>query len=276
MPLAKSDFTLPELLAHVRPVQQLLGVKFQNEKFLLQALTHRSFLNETRVSGLEHNERLEFLGDAVIEYAITKQLYRRFSGIPEGQLTNFRALLVNAKVLASFAERLKLAPYLIASRGEAVGWQCPNGAKVLRFIMANVFEALVGAIHEDRGFGIAELFVSDIISPQLAEIAQKGITLDSRSALQDVAQARLSITPHYRVVSETGPDHDRWFVIECLLGEQVAGRGEGSSKDEAKTAAATDGLKKIFDLKVEDLRVQIATTPRADEANHKLRVREKK
>lgn len=224
--------------ADIRALQQQLNVTFHNLDLLKQALVHRSYLNENPGFPLDHNERLEFLGDAVIELVVTEYLYQRYPN-PEGELTNWRAALVNAKMLAHTAGRLNLEPYLYLSRGEAADAQ----GKARQYILANAFEAVVGAIYLDGGYPAAKEFLLACLLPELPRILAEQLYHDPKSRFQEAAQERLGITPTYQVITERGPDHAKQFTVGLYLGEELVAQGEGSSKREAQELAAAAGLK---------------------------------
>lgn len=216
-----------------------LGVEFQNLDLLQQALTHRSYLNEHRDYKLDHNERLEFLGDAVLELVVTKHLYNNYPD-PEGDLTNWRAALVNGEMLAKVSKKIGVEEFLLMSKGES-----KDTGKARTYLLANAFESITGAIYLDqgeRGFDEAEKFIMKNIISELPEILEKKLYMDPKSRFQEVAQEKEGITPSYRVLGETGPDHDKKFVIGVFLGEDVIAKGEGFSKQEAQRNAAEKGL----------------------------------
>jgi len=214
-------------------LEKKLGLKFKNKNLLKQAFTHRSFLNENPDFKLEHNERLEFLGDAVMELIVTEHLYKEYPKKPEGELTNWRAALVNAKMLTSVAEELGFNDFLLLSRGEA-----KEGGKARAYILANTFEAFLGALYLDSGFKACDDFIKKYLLVNLAEIIQNGFYKDAKSKFQEEAQEKVSITPNYKVLKESGPDHNKLFVVGVYLGEELIAEGQGSSKQEAEEAAA--------------------------------------
>lgn len=215
-----------------------IGVTFAKKELLAQAFTHRSFLNENRGLGRGHNERLEFLGDAVLELAVTEHLYAAYPDRDEGDLTSYRAALVNTMVLAEAARALGFNDLLLLSRGEA---RDQGRARVS--ILADSFEAVIGAIYIDQGYEAAKGFINRTLVPKLPEIVQEGLWIDAKSRLQEKAQDVSGITPVYRVVSEEGPDHDKRFVIAAMLAAEEVGRGSGKSKQDAEQEAARAGLK---------------------------------
>lgn len=219
-------------------LEKKIKVHFKNRDLLKQALVHRSYLNENPDFELDHNERLEFLGDAVLELVVTQNLYNNYPN-PEGELTNWRASLVNAKMLASLAKELDYDDYLYLSRGESKD----KSGKARDYILANAFEAVIGAVYLDQGYDGAAEFINRIVLPRLPEILEKKLYLDPKSSFQEAAQERMAITPRYEVISETGPDHNKNFVIGVYLGDELVAQGEGTSKQEAQEMAAREGLK---------------------------------
>ncbi len=219
-------------------LEKRIKVTFKNKNLLHQALVHRSYLNENPSFHLGHNERLEFLGDAVLELVVTDYLYHTFPEATEGAMTNWRASLVNSKILAIIATSLDFDPWLYLSRGEAK----EQGSKARNYILTNAMEAVIGAIYLDRGYKIAEKFIQRVVLPHLPEILEKGLDVDPKSRFQELAQEKLKITPRYEVMKEVGPDHAKWFTIGVYLGAQLVTQGEGSSKQEAQLDAAKKGL----------------------------------
>ncbi|MBU2159082.1 ribonuclease III [Patescibacteria group bacterium] len=217
----------------------LLGVRFNNLDLLVEALTHRSYLNEHRTGG-NHNERLEFLGDAVLELAVTHFLYTRFPHKPEGELTAFRAALVNTYSLAEEAERLGVNDMLLLSKGER-----KDTGRARQIILANAFEAILGAIYLDQGYEAAEAFIAKNLNPKIEVVIAKRTWQDAKSHFQEVAQEKKGITPTYKTLAEEGPDHDKRFTIGVFLGDKEIARGEGPSKQEAEQVAAQGALDKI-------------------------------
>lgn len=215
-----------------------LGLTFKNLDLLVEALTHRSYLNEHKAAG-SHNERLEFLGDAVLELATTHFLFTKFPHKPEGDLTAYRAALVNTVSLAESAKVLGLNDMLQLSKGEA-----KDVGRARDIILANAFEAVLGAVYLDQGYEAAEAFVARTLYPKIdAIIASRGYQ-DAKSRFQEASQEKRSITPSYRTIMEEGPDHDRVFTVGAFLGEEEVARGSGKSKQEAEQAAAQAALDK--------------------------------
>ena len=218
-------------------LEKILGVTFTNQDLLKQALVHRSYLNENPSFHLPHNERLEFLGDAVLELAVTEYLYNHYPN-PEGELTNWRASLVNAKILSEISKDLGFEEYLFLSRGEAKD----AGSKARQIILANAFEAIVGAIYLDQGMPAATQFIKKEVLSKLSHIIEYGLYVDAKSRFQELVQEKFAVTPNYRVLSETGPDHSKNFKVGAYIGEKFMAEGAGTSKQEAQMAAATNAL----------------------------------
>lgn len=214
-----------------------LGIEFTQLDLLITALTHRSYLNEHRSTVKEHNERLEFLGDAVLELVVTEFLYGNYSE-PEGILTNWRSSLVRTESIGAAAQRLGFEPLLRLSRGEKRGTERARAQ-----ILANSFEAVTGAIYLDKGYEAAKHFITENILSTFDEILKSGSWMDPKSHLQEVVQSQGESTPLYRVLSEEGPDHDKVFTVGVFVDEQMKGQGQGPSKQAAQVAAATDALK---------------------------------
>ncbi len=212
---------------------------FATRQHLLDALTHRSYAYEFAAPGVVSNERLEFLGDAVLGLIASDLLYTRFPSSTEGDLTNLRAALVRSSTLAAFARSISLGPYLRLGRGEET-----TGGRDRDLLLARAFEALIGALYQDGAMQAARTFLEPLLHGELTRIAAKNTSIkDNKSLLRELAQGRLGVTPTYRVASESGPSHDRTFAVEVLLGDFVAGRGEGRSKRLAEQAAAHDALR---------------------------------
>jgi ribonuclease-3 len=219
-------------------LQETIGVRFRDEQLLAQALVHRSYINEHPSHPTGHNERLEFLGDAVLELVVTEFLYTTYDN-PEGELTNWRAALVNGKMLATIARTIAIEPLLKLSRGESK----EQNIKARDYILANAFEALIGAIYLDQGYDRAKVFISNFLLPELPRILEHQLHIDPKSRFQEEAQMRFSTTPTYTVIEESGPDHKKNFVIAVSIGAEEVARGTGMSKQEAQMAAAENALK---------------------------------
>lgn len=218
--------------------EEKLGIAFINKAILRQAFTHRSYINENRSSGLEHNERLEFLGDAVLELVTTDYLYQKYKDMDEGDLTSLRSALVNADTCAAVAQRLGVNDFLLLSKGET-----KDTGRARQFILANTLEAIIGAIYVDQGYDAAKDFILTHITPLTEEIVQKGTWIDAKSLFQEKAQEHTGVTPTYKTVRESGPDHDKHFTVGVFLGNESYGEGEGKSKQDAEQAAARHALK---------------------------------
>ena len=218
-------------------LEKKLGLNFKNKDLLTQAFAHRSYLNENSDFKLDHNERLEFLGDAVTELIVTEHLFKEYPEKAEGELTNWRAALVNAKMMTSVAEEIGFNDFLLLSKGEA-----KEGGKARAYILANTFEALLGAIYLDLGYNAADEFIKKYLMVKLPGVIKSGAYKDSKSRFQEEAQDKKGITPSYKVLKETGPDHNKNFVVGVFLGDEQIAEGEGSSKQEAEEAAAKAGL----------------------------------
>ncbi|KKW01232.1 MAG: ribonuclease III [Candidatus Kerfeldbacteria bacterium RIFCSPLOWO2_01_FULL_48_11] len=218
-------------------LEQKLGVTFSNKDLLNQAMVHRSYLNEHPRFALNNNERLEFLGDAVLELVVTEYLYQTYPN-PEGELTNWRASLVNAKMLAELARTFDLDHYLYLSRGE----QKDKKSKARTFILADAFEALIGSMYLDQGWQVTQEFIVKHLIPHLRVILENHLYEDPKSHFQEFAQEKTGITPSYRVLHESGPDHARKFRIGIYIGEELIAEGEGTSKQEAQVRAAENAL----------------------------------
>jgi len=220
------------------PLEKKLEIEFNDKDFLNQALVHRSYINENPKFGLEDNERLEFLGDAVLELVVTEYLYRNYPN-PEGDLTNWRAALVNAKMLSGVAEQLGVNNFLFLSKGES-----KDNGRARRYILANAMEAIIGAAYLDQGYEKTSQFIEREILKKLPDIIKHKIYRDPKSCFQEEAQERVGVTPTYEVVKEWGPDHDKNFIIGVYLGEKEIAQGQGASKQEAQEKAAEAALNK--------------------------------
>ncbi len=227
-------------MAEFETLEQTLGVTFRNKDTLRQALVHRSYLNEHPDFSLGHNERLEFLGDAVLELVVTEFLFLHYEN-PEGELTNWRAALVNADTLADICTTMGVEPYLFLSRGEAKDKQ----TKARWYILANAFEAIIGAIYLDQGWEAAKEFITGHVLSKLSEILKHQLYLDPKSRFQEASQEKYGVTPSYRVLSEEGPDHAKQFEIGIYVGKDLIATGTGTSKHEAQVSAATQALQKM-------------------------------
>lgn len=213
-----------------------MGIRFKDRELLQMVFVHKSYLNENK--DIAHdNERLEFLGDAVLELLVTEFLYKTYPN-PEGELTNWRSALVKGSHLATIARKLNLGEYLVLSHGEE-----KSGGRTKNYILANTFEALLGAIYLEHGYEIAHTFVDKFVLIYLEDILEKGLHIDPKSRFQELAQEKMSLTPYYKVMEESGPDHAKKFVTALFVGEEEITRGEGSSKQSAEQDAALNGLR---------------------------------
>jgi ribonuclease-3 len=217
--------------------ERKIGTVFADEALLRCAFTHRSYINEHRGEKLEHNERLEFLGDAVLELATTHFLFVKFPEKNEGDLTALRSALVNTYTLSDAASELGMNDYLLLSKGEE-----KDTGRARSFLLANAFEALVGAIYIDQGYEAAVRFVTQFLFPKIDEIIEKKLWLDAKSNFQERAQDEAGVTPSYSVIKESGPDHDKRFIVGVYIKDALVAQGEGKSKQEAEQDAARAGL----------------------------------
>ncbi len=215
-----------------------LGIPIKNPKLFQEAITHRSYLNEHKGYALVHNERLEFLGDAVLELIVTEYLYSAFPN-PEGELTSFRAALVNGEMLAVIAGRIGLGEYLLMSKGEA-----KDMGRARMWLLANAMESVIGALYLDSGYEVTKEFIAKNILTELPHVIASGSYTDPKSRFQEMAQAKMGITPSYRILRESGPDHDREFVSGVFLGEEFVAEGSGLSKQESQRSAAEVAIAK--------------------------------
>lgn len=225
----------------ISKVQTALNLRFSDKTLLQRAFTHRSYLNENPDYPLEDNERLEFLGDAILDFITGEYLYHHFPEMPEGRLTNLRSALVRTERLAHFALTLNLGDHLFLGRGEE-----DNGGRNRIAILCDAFEALVGALYLDQGIEETRNFVCKLIEPALQEILISDAEKDPKSQLQEIAQSHYQLTPTYRTVRETGPDHAKEFTVEALIGDKAYGVGRGMSKQNAAQAAAQAALQALY------------------------------
>ncbi len=222
------------------PLEERIGYSFKDRDLLQQVFIHRSYLNEHRAFPLEHNERLEFLGDAVLELIVTEHLYRHYPN-PEGELTTYRSALVKGETLAQIAVTLDFPNYLMVSKGEE-----KSGGRTKAYLMANALEAFIGALHLDGGYAIAEQFIHENVLSMLENIIANNLHIDPKSRLQEYTQEHFGITPHYDVLSETGPDHAKEFTVLVRINDRELGRGVGNSKQAGQVAAATSALEELL------------------------------
>ena len=219
--------------------EKKIDIKFKDKNLLRQVFIHRSYLNENVGFDLDHNERLEFLGDAVLELVVTEFLYENYKN-PEGDLTNWRAALVKGVMIACIAKKLAMGEYLFLSRGEE-----KTGGKSRQLILANTFEALIGAIYLDQGYEVSKKFVKRYLLCELNDILAKKLHIEPKSQLQELAQETRGITPTYKVLAEYGPDHAKSFTVGVYLGDKLIGQGSGSSKQAAEQSAASSALETL-------------------------------
>lgn len=222
----------------MKDLQKKLGVNFKNIDLLEQALVHRSYINENPDFHLDHNERLEFLGDAVLELVVTDYLYHNYPN-PEGELTTWRAALVNARILSDIANRLGVNDYLLLSKGEA-----KDNGRGRQYILADAMESVIGAIYLDQGYEMASQFIEKEILKELPQILKQKLYQDPKSHFQEKVQEKYSVTPSYEVLKESGPDHSKHFTVGVYIDDELIAEGEGASKQEAQVQAAEHALKK--------------------------------
>jgi ribonuclease-3 len=218
-------------------LEKSLGVKFENQNLITEAITHRSYLNEHPDFKLDHNERLEFLGDAVLELIVTEYLYKNFQN-PEGDLTNWRASLVNGDALAEVGKAIEIEDFILMSKGESKD----KNSKARQYILANAMEAIIGAIYLEHGLPTARKFITKNIISRLEDILKNRLYIDPKSSFQEKAQEKLGITPNYKVLSSYGPDHAKIFKVGVYLDKELIASGDGSSKQEAQIKAAQAAL----------------------------------
>jgi ribonuclease-3 len=218
-------------------LEKKLEITFKNKDLLTQAFIHRSYINENLGSKLAHNERLEFLGDAVLELIVTDYLFRKYPQAPEGELTAYRSSLVNTQVIGTAALEVGLNEYLLLSKGES-----RDMGKARSHILANTFEACLGAIYLDQGYETARVFVEKFLFPKLHDIVANKLWRDAKSLAQEKAQEFEHLTPMYKVMSESGPDHDKRFTVGIYFGTTLVAQGKGKSKQEAEQKAAQEAL----------------------------------
>ncbi|MEM9336650.1 MAG: ribonuclease III [Patescibacteria group bacterium] len=219
--------------ADLAAVQDILKVQFSDTDLLLTALTHRSYLNEHREAKQDHNERLEFLGDAVLELVVTDYLFKKYPEKPEGELTAIRAALVNTVSLSNASAELNINQYLLMSKGES-----KDTGRARQYILANTFEAFVGAMYLDQGYDVAAGFIADNLFKHTERIVEKKLWQDPKSRFQEASQEHVSVTPTYETLSQDGPDHDRVFTVGVFLRSEKVAEGKGRSKQEAEQDAA--------------------------------------
>lgn len=222
----------------IEPLEKIIGYTFKNKTLLKESFIHRSYINENYKLGLMHNERLEFLGDAVLELIVTDFLFHKYKDEDEGILTSYRAALVNAQIIGEIARDIGMNSFIMLSKGEMKD----DNTKARTIILADTFEAVIGAIYLDGGYAHAKDFISRTILVKTEEVVRKGLFKDAKSMIQELAQEHVGVTPSYRVIDEIGPDHDKRFRIGVYFGETCVAEGKGKSKQEGEQAAARAGL----------------------------------
>jgi len=227
-------------MLNLKKIEQAIGVVFKDENVLKTAFIHRSYLNEKPAEKLSSNERLEFLGDAILEFWVSKTIFKQFPQLPEGLLTNFRSQVVCTQSLAAIAKSLDLGSYLLLSIGEE-----KEKGRQNQTLLANTFEALTGAIFEDQGLEKTEKFLENTVLPRIKTVARKKTLKDNKSRLQEWAQEYNRITPEYRLLKTEGPDHNRTFYTGVFIKNKKIAQGQGSSKQRAEQQAAKEALKKL-------------------------------
>ncbi len=228
---------LPEIKESLGKLEERLGVTFRDRELLLTAITHRSYLNEHREATQQHNERFEFLGDAVLELVVTDFLFHKYPAMPEGELTAIRAALVNTISIADASTKLNINDFLLLSKGEE-----RDTGRARQYILANTFEAIVGALYLDQGYDAAKEFIAGQLFDRTELIVEKKLWQDAKSRFQELSQEHVGVTPSYITLGQTGPDHDRVFTVGAFLGNDAIAEGKGRSKQEAEQEAAVKAL----------------------------------
>ena len=218
--------------------EKSIDIDLKDKNLLQQAFVHRSYINENKQSGFSHNERLEFLGDAVLELVITDYLYKKYTDKTEGELTALRSALVNADTCAEIATKIKMGDYLLLSKGESKD----KGGRARQYILANALEALIGAVYLDQGIGSVNKFIEAQFVPLIEKIISAKSFIDSKSLFQEKAQEFIGVTPSYKTVKESGPDHEKKFTVGVYIGKELVATGEGISKQDAEQVAAKKAL----------------------------------
>ena len=224
----------------IEKFEKKLELNFKNKELLKRGLTHRSFLNENGGGDLKNNERLEFLGDAVLELVISEYLFHEYPDRAEGDLTSFRAAVVKTDSLAKISKKLGLGEFLLMSKGEEM-----TGGREKDYLLANTFEAIVGALYLDQGYSEVKKFLTKHLTQQIATIVKYRLDIDSKTKLQEKTQSIFKKTPIYKVIKEKGPDHDKTFTVAVMINRKIYGEGEGITKQKAEEAAATQALRKL-------------------------------
>lgn len=227
------------MINQINSLEQNIGIQFSDKLLLETSVTHRSYLNEHREIP-EHNERLEFLGDAVLELIVSDYLYKEFLDRAEGELTSFRSALVRTDSLAESAKKLRIGEFLRLSKGEE-----DSGGREKDYLLANAFEAVLGAIYLDKGYEEAKNFIYRTLIPKLGEIVEYRLDIDNKTRIQELAQSEYKTTPTYEVINEEGPDHDKTFTVVVKIDDKIIGEGTGSSKQKAEERAAEVGIEYI-------------------------------
>ncbi len=224
-------------MTNLEKLEEILGFEFKNKELLKEALTHRSYVNEHPNWPVPNNERLEYLGDAVLELVVTEYLYAKYPDFREGKMTSLRAALVNHVILSKIAKDISLQKFIMLSRGEA-----KDTGRARDVILANAIEAVLGAVYLDQGYEVAKKLIDEIVLTKLPEVMERGLERDSKSVLQEIVQEKMRITPSYRVLEENGPDHQKEFLVGVLFGEELIEKGRGNSKQEGEYRAAENAL----------------------------------
>jgi ribonuclease III len=219
-------------------IEKKVNISFKDKNILKEAFVHKSYINENRNLNLSHNERLEFLGDAVLELVATKHIFEKYPDKDEGKMTAFRSALVQGKHLAEVSKELGLGIFLLLSRGEE-----KSGGREKNYILANLLEALIGAVYLDQGYDSAENFIKTHILTHLDKIISEGQHIDAKSKFQEIAQEKENTTPNYKLLEESGPDHDKIFTMGIFIGKNLIAKGTGSSKQKAELSSAENALK---------------------------------
>ncbi len=228
----------------LKNLEEKIGLKFKDKDLLKTAFIHRSYLNEHPKENLPHNERLEFLGDSVLGFIVSDYLFKKFPNDPEGDLTNYRSSIVNARILSKVSGELGLGDYLFLSKGEE-----STGGRERQYILANTYESFLGAIYLDSGVIESEKFIHNTLIGHLHDIIKNKLYKDYKSQLQEISQSKFNITPNYKIMSEKGPDHTKVFETGAYLNKKLLAKGSGKSKQSSEQEAAKAALEKIENIK---------------------------
>lgn len=220
-------------------IERKVNIKYKNRELLKTAFTHRSYLNESKEPNIKSNERLEFLGDAVLQFLSSQYIFSKYPDLPEGELTNLRSHIVNTESLSAESKRLNFDNYLLISKGEK------NTAATSAYIMANAFEAFLGSLYLDQNIDVCNKFLHDNLFYKADELIKEGNLKDPKSLYQEIAQEKFNITPNYEVISEVGPDHEKEFVVGLYLDTKLVSKGSGASKRKAQQDAAKKALNNL-------------------------------